>query len=56
MILCLNLKGLIGTINALSICVGALLANVLGIPEILGSETLWYKLFKIYLYDLFSKY
>lgn len=36
-----NLRGLLGTINALAICAGALLSNVLGLPSVLGSSTLW---------------
>lgn len=35
------MRGFIGTINGLSICVGALVANVLGLPQILGTSELW---------------
>ncbi len=36
-----NLKGSLGTLNQLSIVLGILVANVLGLPEMLGNEKLW---------------
>ena len=36
-----NLRGLLGTVNALAICVGNLVANVIGLPELLGGDRLW---------------
>ncbi|CAF0733414.1 unnamed protein product [Brachionus calyciflorus] len=36
-----NLRGTVGTMNQLSIVFGILVANVLGLPELLGTEKLW---------------
>lgn len=36
-----NLRGLSGTINALAMCIGNLLTNILGLPSILGTDSLW---------------
>lgn len=36
-----NLRGTVGALNQLSIVVGILVANVLGLPELLGTKTLW---------------
>ena len=36
----INLRGFLGTINALAICVGNLVANIFGLPDILGTLTL----------------
>jgi hypothetical protein len=36
-----NLRGSIGTINALAMCLGNLITNILGLPVLLGSDKLW---------------
>jgi SP family facilitated glucose transporter-like MFS transporter 1 len=36
-----NLRGFLGTINALAICAGCLLTNIFGLPSVLGSEERW---------------
>lgn len=37
----IRLRGLTGTINALAMCVGNLVTNILGLPSILGKDDLW---------------
>lgn len=36
-----NLRGFVGTVNGLAMCVGNLVTNIIGLPEILGSDKLW---------------
>ena len=37
----LNLRGFTGTINALAMCVGNLVTNIVGLPLLLGTDKLW---------------
>lgn len=37
----ISTRGLIGTVNALAMCIGNLVTNILGLPTVLGSDTLW---------------
>lgn len=37
----LNLRGFTGTINALAMCVGNLVTNIVGLPILLGTDKLW---------------
>ena len=36
-----HLRGTIGTLNQLTIFSGTLLANILGLPNLLGNQTVW---------------
>ena len=38
---CKNLRGLTGAMNQFSIVIGILIANIVGLPQLLGTQQLW---------------